>query len=91
MTALADRTYEEILSEARRDARIIEGEADAERNKIFAEAYSKDPEFFEFYRSLEAYRNALSSNTRLVLSPENEFFDYLRSPSGDASTAQAGE
>jgi membrane protease subunit HflC len=83
VTALADRTYEEILSEARRDARIIEGEADAERNKIFAEAYSKDQEFFEFYRSLTAYETSLKgSNSTMVLSPDSEFFNYLRSDEG---------
>ncbi|MEX3315919.1 protease modulator HflC [Sulfitobacter sp. PS-8MA] len=78
--ALADRTYEEILSEARRDARIIEGEADAQRNNIFAQAYGQDQEFFEFYRSLTAYEEALKGqNSTLVMSPENEFFNYLRS------------
>ncbi len=83
VTALADRTYEEILSEANRDARIIEGEADAERNRIFAEAYSKDPEFFEFYRSLAAYEEALrGQNSTMVLSPNSEFFNYLRSDQG---------
>jgi membrane protease subunit HflC len=86
VTALADRTYEEILSEARRDARIIEGEADAERNKIFAEAYGKDQEFFEFYRSLTAYEEALKgSNSTMVLSPDSEFFNYLRSDQGSRS------
>ena len=86
VTALADRTYEEILSEARRDARIIEGEADAERNRIFAEAYSKDAEFFEFYRSLAAYEEALKgSNSTMVLSPDSEFFNYLRSDQGSRS------
>lgn len=91
VTALADRTYEEILSEARRDARIIEGEADAERNKIFAQAYSKDPEFFEFYRSLAAYEDALKgSNSTMVLSPEGEFFNYLRSDQGRRAAAAAG-
>ena len=86
VTALADRTYEEILSEARRDARIIEGEADAERNKIFAEAYSKDPEFFEFYRSLSAYEESLKgTNSTMVLSPDSEFFNYLRSDQGSRS------
>ncbi len=86
VTALADRTYEEILSEARRDARIIEGEADAERNKIFAEAYSKDQEFFEFYRSLTAYEEALKgSNSTMVMSPDSEFFNYLRSDQGSRS------
>ena len=86
VTALADRTYEEILSEARRDARIIEGEADAERNKIFARAYTKDPEFFEFYRSLSAYEESLKgSNSTMVLSPDSEFFNYLRSDQGSRS------
>mgnify|MGYP000350836793 CR=1 FL=1 len=84
--ALADRTYEEILSEARRDARIIEGEADAERNKIFAQAYGKDQEFFEFYRSLTAYEQALKGdNSTMVLSPDSEFFNYLRSDQGSRS------
>ncbi|KIN64512.1 HflC protein [Sulfitobacter noctilucicola] len=84
--ALADRTYEEILSEARRDARIIEGEADAERNKIFANAYTKDQEFFEFYRSLTAYEEALKgNNSTMVLSPDSEFFNYLRSDQGSRS------
>ena len=83
MIALADRTYEEILSEARRDARIIEGEADAERNRIFAQAYGKDAEFFEFYRSLAAYEEALrGQNSTMVLSPDSEFFNYLRSDDG---------
>ena len=84
--ALADRTYEEILSEARRDARIIEGEADAERNNIFAQAYGKDQEFFEFYRSLTAYEQALKGeNSTMVLSPDSEFFNYLRSDQGSRS------
>ena len=86
VTALADRTYEEILSEARRDARIIEGEADAERNNIFAQAYGKDQEFFEFYRSLTAYEQALrGENSTMVLSPDSEFFNYLRSDQGTRS------
>ncbi|WP_372989698.1 protease modulator HflC [Sulfitobacter sp.] len=86
VTALADRTYTEILSEARRDARITEGEADAERNKIFAQAYSKDAEFFEFYRSLSAYEEALKgNNSTMVMSPDSEFFNYLRSDQGSRS------
>ncbi|MDF1729413.1 MAG: protease modulator HflC [Sulfitobacter sp.] len=86
VTALADRTYEEILSEARRDARIIEGEADAERNRIFAQAYGKDQEFFEFYRSLSAYEEALrGENSTMVMSPDSEFFNYLRSDQGSRS------
>jgi membrane protease subunit HflC len=86
VTALADRTYEEVLSEARRDARIIEGEADAERNRIFAAAYGKNPEFFEFYRSLSAYEESLKgSNTMMVMSPDSEFFNYLKSDQGSRS------
>jgi membrane protease subunit HflC len=81
--AQADRTYTEILSEARRDARIIEGEADAERNRVFAEAYNQDAEFFEFYRSLAAYELSLrGNNSTMVLSPDSEFFNYLRSTEG---------
>jgi membrane protease subunit HflC len=91
VTALADRTYEEILSEARRDARITEGEADAARNKIFAEAYSKDAEFFEFYRSLSAYEEALKGeNSTMVMSPDSEFFNYLGSDQGSRASEGAG-
>ncbi len=87
ITALADRTVVELVSEATREARIVEGEADAERNAIFAEAYGQDQEFFQFYRSLEAYREGLSSgNARLVMQPPEGFFDYLRSPNGTAVT-----
>jgi len=78
--ALADRTVVETLSEAEREAQISRGEADAKRNSIFAEAFGADPEFFAFYRSLQAYENALGGkNTSLVVTPESEFFDYLKS------------
>ncbi|WP_084862826.1 protease modulator HflC [Salibaculum halophilum] len=87
--AQADRTVVELVSDAEREARIIQGEADARRNNIFAEAFNQDQEFFEFYRSLEAYREAMKEdNTRLVLSPDHEFFDYLRSPSGAPAASQ---
>ena len=69
--ALADRTEVEIVSDARRDGEIIRGEADAERNAIFATAFGEDPEFFEFYRSLTAYTNALQGkNSTMVISPD---------------------
>ncbi|MDA7827163.1 protease modulator HflC [Rhodobacteraceae bacterium] len=81
--ALADRTQVEIVSEARRESEIIRGQADAERNGIFATAYGADPEFFEFYRSLTAYRIALQGkNSTMVMSPDSEFFNYLKSDSG---------
>jgi len=78
--ALADRTVTETLSDAEREAQVIRGEADAERNAIFAEAFGTDPEFFAFYRSLEAYEKSLKSgNSSMVMTPDSEFFDYLRS------------
>lgn len=86
--AQADRTVVELVSEARREAEITRGEADAERNAIFAEAFGEDPEFFEFYRSLTAYERSLQgSNSSMVLSPDSEFFEYLRSPTGAAPVA----
>ena len=83
--AQADRTVVELVSDANREAEIIRGEADAERNAIFADAYGADPEFFEFYRSLSAYEQALGGgNSSMVLSPDSEFFNYLKSPTGQA-------
>ena len=77
--ALADRTQVELVSEAQREAEITRGEADAERNAIFADAFGADPEFFEFYRSLTAYERALrEEGTTMVMSPDSEFFDYLK-------------
>jgi membrane protease subunit HflC len=81
--ASADRTQVEIVSEAKRESEIIRGLADAERNAIFADAFGADPEFFEFYRSLSAYRNALrGQNSTMVMSPDSEFFNYLKSAQG---------
>ncbi|MBV1903072.1 MAG: protease modulator HflC [Marinosulfonomonas sp.] len=78
--ATADRTVVELVSDASRDAEITRGQADAKRNNIFAQAFGQDQEFFEFYRSLAAYRKALQgSNSTMVLSPDSEFFDYLKS------------
>lgn len=75
--AQADRTVVELVSDARREAEIIRGEADAERNGIFAQAFGQDTEFFEFYRSMTAYERALRSNSTMVISPDSEFFEYL--------------
>ncbi|MCO4841910.1 MAG: protease modulator HflC [Yoonia sp.] len=83
--ATADRTVVELVSESQRQAEITRGEADAERNAIFAEAFGADPEFFEFYRSMTAYSRALQGNSSMVLSPDNEFFNYLKSDQGAAS------
>ncbi|UWQ34095.1 protease modulator HflC [Leisingera sp. M527] len=87
--AQADRTVVELVSEAQREAEIIRGESDAERNAIFAQAYGADPEFFEFYRSLNAYANSLlAGNSTMVLSPDNEFFNYLKSSDGKRPAGQ---
>lgn len=81
--AQADRTVVELESDASRQAEITRGEADAERNRIFADAFGADPEFFEFYRSLNAYRAGLTGDTTtMVISPDSEFFDYLKSSDG---------
>ena len=87
--ASADRTQVEIVSEAKRESEIIRGEADAERNAIFAQAFGADPEFFEFYRSMQSYRAALqSSGTTMVLSPDSEFFQYFQSDTIGSSAGQ---
>ena len=78
--ATADRQAVELVSDAQRQADIIRGEADAERNNIFASAFGRDEEFFAFYRSLKAYETAIrGTNSTLVISPDSEFFDYLKS------------
>ncbi|MFT4715666.1 MAG: membrane protease subunit HflC [Paracoccaceae bacterium] len=90
--AQADRTVVELTSEARKNAEIIRGEADAKRNAIFAAAFGVDPEFFAFYRSLGAYEVALTgSNSSMVISPTSEFFDYLKSDTAPVTDAGATE
>ena len=86
--AIADRQVVEIVSEAARDAELIRGEGDGERNRIFAEAFSKDAEFFEFYRSMNAYSEALAdTGTTMVLSPTSEFFRYFNNSAADIKPA----
>jgi modulator of FtsH protease HflC len=81
--ASADRTVVELTSDARREADVIRGEADAERNGIYAEAFGRDPEFFAFTRSLTSYERALQpGNSSIVMEPTSEFFDYLNSDAG---------
>ena len=88
--AEADRQRVETVSAAQRDAEVIRGEADAQVTAIYAQAYGADPEFFDFYRSLDAYRGALKGDTStMILSPDSEFFSYLKSnnPAGIALDA----
>jgi membrane protease subunit HflC len=82
--AEADRTVIELKAEATRKSEIIRGEGDAERNGVFAEAFNRDPKFFAFYRSMQAYEKGLASgDTRLVITPKSEFFRFFNKPSGE--------
>lgn len=83
ITATADRDVVVIRGNAQRQADQIRGEGDAERNRIFAEAFGKDPDFFAFYRSMQAYETGLKGgDTRMVVSPKSDFFRFFGSPAG---------
>ena len=67
-----------ILADAQKQSEIMKGEGDGERNKIFADAFGQDPEFFAFYRAMQAYEKALiGGETSLILSPDSEFFKFF--------------
>jgi modulator of FtsH protease HflC len=86
----ADRDVTVIVAEATSKSEQLRGDGDAERNRIFAEAFGKDPDFFAFYRSMQAYEAGMRhSDTRMVLQPDSEFFRYFVDPSGKARD-QAG-
>jgi len=88
--ASADRTVVELTSEARKEAEVVRGEADAQRNGIYAEAFGRDPEFFAFTRSLTSYERALrGSNSSIVMQPDSEFFQYLRSENAPSDSPTA--
>lgn len=83
ITSEADRQRVTIMAEANRQAQILRGEGDASRNKMLADAYSRAPDFFAFYRSMAAYRAALGANdTTMVLSPDSEFFRFFGAMEG---------
>jgi membrane protease subunit HflC len=91
ITANADRQRIEILAGAQKQAQILRGQGDADSIKIYADAFGKDKDFFAFYRSLEAYKNALSGqDTTFVLSPEDEFFRYFATPPKSGGAGNAG-
>jgi membrane protease subunit HflC len=80
----ADRQRQVIVAEAYRDAQKTKGEGDAQAARIYAEAFNRNPEFFSFYRSMEAYRQSLRSKSDvMVLDPSSDFFKYLKSPGRD--------
>ena len=85
--AKADRDVTVLVAEATATAEQTRGEGDATRNSIFADAYGRDPDFFGFYRSMQAYEAGLKHNdTRLLLKPDTDFFRYLSDPSGRLPT-----
>jgi modulator of FtsH protease HflC len=80
----ADRDVTVLVAEATSKSEQLRGEGDGERNRIFAEAFGKDPDFFGFYRSMQAYEQGMkSSDTRMLLTPDGEFFRYFNNPSGN--------
>ncbi len=88
VTANADRQVVVLRAEAQREADTLRGAGDAERNRIFAEAYGKDPDFFAFYRTMQAYVSSLRpDHTRLVLSPTSSFFRFFNGPAGAPAAA----
>ena len=79
----SDKQVQILLADATQQAQVIRGEGDANATRIFAEAYGRDPDFYAFQRTLEAYRTALATGTTVILSPKSEFFRFLeRAESG---------
>jgi membrane protease subunit HflC len=90
ISSKADREATVIIADANSTAEQTRGVGDAERNRLFAEAYGRDPEFFAFYRSMSAYETGLrSSDTRFLLRPDSEFFRFFANPSGHPPAAAA--
>ena len=88
--ANADRQVTVIKAKAREEGQILRGEGDAERNQIFASAFGKDTDFFAFYRSMQAYVEGLKgTDTRLVLTPDSEFFRFFNDPGGKIGAPEA--
>jgi membrane protease subunit HflC len=86
----ADREVTVLLADAKSKGEQIRGEGDATRNEIFAKAFGRDPEFFEFYRSMQAYEHGLKpGDTRFLLKPDSNFFRYFNDPSGKTPAGAA--
>ncbi len=78
ITSTADKEVTVILADAEKQSQILKGEGDGQRNKIFADAFGQDPQFFAFYRAMQAYETALiGGETSLILSPDSEFFKFF--------------
>ncbi|WP_336811429.1 protease modulator HflC [Bosea sp. MMO-172] len=88
--ARADRDATVVVAEAQQRSDVIRGEGEAERNKVFAEAFGKDPEFFAFYRSMQAYEASIKpGDTRMVLTPDSPFFRFFNGPNAQRQDGQA--
>jgi membrane protease subunit HflC len=86
--AEADRKVTVTIAQAQQEGEQTRGQGDADRNRIFAESYGKDPDFFAFYRSMQAYETALKSgDSRIVVSPKSDFFRYFSTPTPSAAPA----
>ena len=89
--ARADRDATVIVAEAQQRSDVIRGEGEAERNKVFAEVFGKDPEFFSFYRSMQAYEASIKpGDTRMVLTPDSPFFRFFNGSNAPRQDGQAG-
>jgi membrane protease subunit HflC len=92
ITSKADRDVVVLRAQAQQQADQLRGEGEAQRNGIFAEAYGKDPDFFSFWRSMQAYEAGLKSgDTRLILSPSSQFFRYFGSSGRQGEAAPAAK
>jgi membrane protease subunit HflC len=85
----AEREQQALLANAYKTAQTIKGEGDGKAATIAADAFGRDPEFYKFYASLQAYRNTFKRNDIIVVDPDSEFFRFMRSPTGDAAPAPA--
>jgi membrane protease subunit HflC len=89
--AEADKQVTVLIAEATRDSEITRGQGDACRNRVFATVFGQDPDFFSFYRSMQAYETALEDEgTTMVLSPDNAFFKFLNDPNGVLEASKTG-
>lgn len=87
----ADREATVIRAEAEREADILRGQGEGERTRILNAAYGQDPDFFNFYRSMQAYERALAQGTYMVLSPDSEFFSFFGAATGSPEPKKSGE
>ncbi|RQS06855.1 protease modulator HflC [Burkholderia sp. Bp9002] len=85
----AEREQQAVLANAYKSAQTIKGEGDAKAATIAADAFGRDPQFYQFYASLQAYRNTFKRNDIIVVDPDSEFFRFMRSPTGGAAAPAA--